>query len=188
MANNGVNFDMSGLDELEKALKDLELVESKKVLRRAVREGAKPVLNDIKSGMKSRWGDNSGALQDSVKLSVSAPKNKKWADVIASIGVFRIRSLEAMAGAWYKKGYVGATNLAYWFEYGVQPHSLGKKSRAGSDERRERDTGGGQHPGIPARPVIRPAMDNNLEIVMHRTQAVLASEIDRVIRKRGRNS
>lgn len=181
MANNSVDFDMSGLDELEKALEDLELVESKRVLRKAAREGANPVLDDVKNGMKSRWGDRSGALQDSVKLSVSAPKNKKWADIIASVGVFRIRSLEELASAWYKKGYIGAPNIAYWFEMGVQPHSLGKRARADRGKGQEE---GSMHPGIPARPVIRHAMDNNVEVVVNRVRNVLAAEIDRVIRKK----
>lgn len=182
MANN-VTFDMSGLDELEKALKELDNVTQKKVLRRAVREGAKPVLDEALSGVRNKWGERSGALHDSVKLKTSAPKNKKWADMIASVGVFRIRALEPLADAWYPGGYIGAPTLAYFFEKGVQPHSLGKKSRAGSESRRGKDTGGGQHPGLPARPVLRQSMDNNVEIVMARTGNVLGREIDKVLKK-----
>lgn len=113
MANN-VTFDMSGLDELEKALKELDNVTQKKVLRRAVREGAKPVLDEALSGVRNKWGERSGALHDSVKLKTSAPKNKKWADMIASVGVFRIRALEPLADAWYPGGYIGAPTLAYF--------------------------------------------------------------------------
>lgn len=181
MANN-VTFDVSGLDDLESALADLGAVSSKKVLRRAAREGAKPILAEAQRGIKNRWGDKSGALHDSVKLSVSMPKNPKFAEAVASIGVFRVRELEQFAEEYYPDGYIGAPNLAYWFEYGIQPHSLGKKSKAKTGK----DTGGGDHPGIPARPVIRPSMDNNVEITINRAKNILAYEIDRITKRLGK--
>ena len=178
MANSS-DVSIEGLDELESALSSLELVAQKKVLRKAAREGMKPALSEAQRGVKSKWGELSGALHDSVRMRISAPKNKKWADVIGSIGVFRIRPLESIAMAWYSKGYVGAPTLAYWFEFGVQPHSLGKRSR----RERGKSTGGGEHPGIPAKPVLRPAMDNNVDIITARTGNVLGHEIDKITKK-----
>jgi hypothetical protein len=174
-----VKFDVPGLDELDRALKSMEVVTQKKVLRKAVREGAKPVLIDAQRGVRQKWGDNSGALHDSIKLRTSAPRNPTWADMIASIGVFRIKAIESIANeAYYNGRYVTAPVLAYWFEYGVQPHSLGKKSRASSG----RSTGGGHHPGINAAPVLRPSMDNNVDIVTRRTANVLKYELDKLAR------
>ena len=172
-----VSYDLSGLDELERALAEMGQVASKKVLRKSAREGAKPAFEEVQRGVRSRWGDNSGALHDSVRLKTSAPRNPTWAEMIASVGVFRIRALEAIANeAYYKGKYVSAPVLAYWNEYGIQPHDLGKKSRAD----RGKETGGGYHPGQSAIPVIRPAMDANVEIMMRRTANVLKSEIDKV--------
>lgn len=179
MANN-VNFDMSGLDELDSALRGMEVVAQKKVLRKAVREGAKPTFNDIQREVKQKWGDNSGALHDSVKLRTSAPRNPTWADMIASIGIVRIRALEAIANeAYYNGKYVSAPTLAYWWEYGIQPHDLGKRSRAD----RGKSTGGGMHPGQQAVPVLRPAMDRNVEIMTRRTANILRYELEKVTGK-----
>lgn len=181
MASSVITFDVAGLDELERALDELELVASKKVIRKAVRKGVDPVLTEIKQSASSRWGEMSGALNDSIKVRVSAPKRQTWADIIASVGVFRLKPIEQLAAAWYPDGYIGAPTLAHWFEYGVQPHSLGGRSRAGTS----RSTGA-LHPGIPAKPVIRPAMDNNVDIVISRTASVLGDEIDRIRNLRNR--
>lgn len=179
MTKNTVSVDSSGFDELDSMFNELELVVQKKVLRKAVREGAKPALADVQAGVLNRWGERSGVLHDSVKLRVSLPKNKKWADAVASVGIFRIRPLEELAKAYYPSGYVGAPTLAHWYEMGIQPHSLGKRSRAD----RGKSTGGGMHPGMPARPVLRSAMDNNVNIITTRTANVLGSAIDKIKKK-----
>lgn len=184
MSKNTVSVDASGFDELDSMFNELELVAQKKVLRKAVREGAQPALTDAKSGVLNRWGERSGALHDSVKLSVSTPKNKKWADAVASIGIFRIRPLEALAEAYYPDGYIGAPTLAYFYEFGTQPHSLAKRSRAGSADRQSKgQDSGGMHPGMPAKPVIRASMDNNVEIITTRTANVLKAAIDKISKK-----
>lgn len=179
-----VSVKTQGFDDIDDMFNDLELVAQKKVLRKAVREGGQPALADAKAGVLNRWGERSGVLHDSVKLRVSLPKNKKWADAVASIGIYRIRPLEALAEAYYPDGYIGAPNLAYWYEYGIQPHSLAKKSRAGSETRSSKgQESGAMHPGMPARPVIRASMDNNVEIITNRTANVLRYEIDRISKK-----
>ncbi|CAM0041804.1 hypothetical protein VPHK394_0008 [Vibrio phage K394] len=181
---NSVSVSAKGFDEIDSLFDELDLVAQKKVLRKAVREGAQPALADAKSGVSSRWGERSGVLHDSVKLRVTVPKNKKWADAVASIGIFRIRPLEELAKAYYPDGYIGAPLLAYWFEFGVSPHSLAKRSRAGSAERQSKgQDAGAMHPGMPARPVIRPSLDNNVEIITTRTANVLKAAIDKISKK-----
>lgn len=181
---NSVSVSASGFEDIDSLFNDLDLVVQKKVLRKAVREGAQPALADAKSGVSSRWGERSGVLHDSVKLRVTLPKNKKWADAVASVGVFRIRPLEELAKAYYPKGYIGAPLLAYWYEFGIQPHSMAKRSRAGSEERRSKgQDAGAMHPGMPARPVIRQSMDNNVDIITMRTANVLKDAIDKISKK-----
>ena len=179
MADN-FTFGLEGLAELEKTMADLEVATQKQVMRSAVRKGMEPVFNQTKAGIKARWGDKSGALHDSVRLKTSSPKNPTWADIIGSVGVFRIRSLEAIAKEFYPTGYyITAPVLAYWFEFGTQPHKLSRKSKAA----RGKDNGGGMHPGMPARPVLRPTMDSNVEITLARTANVLGTAIDRKVGK-----
>lgn len=173
-----VTFD--GFGDLESALKELDNVTQKQIIRKAARIGMKPVFDEVKLGIASRWGDRSGALQDSVKMRVNFPRNATWADVVASVGVFRIRSLEPLAEAYYPGGYIGAATLAYWWEHGIQPHALGKKAKRARGKGQE---SGGMHPGQAARPVLRPTMDANVEIVTARTGNVLAYEIERAFRK-----
>lgn len=177
--SNSFSGDIEGLADLENALRGLEIAAQKKVMRRAARKGMEPVLAQVKAGVNARWGDKSGALHDSVRLKTSTPKNPNWADVIGSVGIYRIRALESIAKEFYPKGYyITAPVLAYWFEFGTQAHSLAKNSKSS----RNRDNGGGRHPGMPAKPVIRPTMDANLEITMARAANVLRTEIDRNVR------
>ncbi|WP_417536334.1 hypothetical protein [Methylophaga sp.] len=175
------SFDLQGLADLESAMKGLEVATQKQVMRSAVRKGMEPVYNQTKINVQSRWGERSGVLHDSVRLRTTAPKNKKWADIIGSVGVYRIRSLEPLAKAYYPTGYyITAPVLAYWFELGTQPHKLSRKSKAA----REKDNGGGLHPGMPAKPVLRPTMDANVEITLTRTSNVLGTAIDRKVGKK----
>lgn len=179
MSSASVDFD--GFDEFEKMLNELENVAQKKVLRKAARIGAQPVLAEVKRGIETRWGDRSGALRDSVRMRVNFPKSATWADVIASVGVFRIRSLEPLAEAYYPGVYIGAATLAYWWEHGISAHALGKRAKR---ERGKHQDIGGMHPGQAARPVLRPAMDANVDIVTARTAAVLGDELDKALRKK----
>lgn len=178
MANN-LDFSIAGLDDLEKDLKMLDFSDQKKVLRKAVRESMQPVLTQTKQQIASRWGDKSGALQESVKLTTSMPKNKKWADVIASVGVFRVAQWNEVANLYYQGGYVGAPTLAYWFEHGIAPHSLTKRAKRARGKNQESKI----HPGIPAKPVLRPTMDANIDIITGRLSNILGREIDKRIGK-----
>lgn len=174
------SFEFEGFDNFEKSLSELDLITQKKVMRKAVRIGMEPVLQQVKAQISSRWGEKSGVLKDSVALRTSAPNKKSWADMIASVGVFRRPSLEELARAYYKNGYIGAPTLAYWFEYGVQAHSLGKKARA---KRGKGQDAGAMHDGIAAKPVLRPVMDANVDLVNIRLANVLGNEIDKAMRK-----
>lgn len=173
-----VSIDIDGFDELEQQLKELEMITQKRVLRSAMRRSAQPVYGAIVANARARWGEKSGVTQESIKLRVKFPKNAKWADVIAEVGVFRIRRLELIAD-----DKMPAPQKAYWLEHGTQPHALGKG--ANLDIGKNQDVGL-QHPGTPAKPVIRPAMDAQVSNALSIQKEFLGQAIDRAIKKQGR--
>ncbi|HIF9075737.1 TPA: hypothetical protein ACX6NV_000568 [Photobacterium damselae] len=169
---------LEGFDDLEWQLKELDNVAQKKVLRSALRKSGAPVLSDVKNNAESQWGQQSGVTQESIKMRVKFPKNPKYADVIAEIGVFRIRGLEKISGE-----YMPAPIKAYWLEHGVQPHALGKGANVSSSKSQE---AGLSHPGYEAKPVIRPSLDDNINQVLNTQKLELNKSITRAIKKKNR--
>ena len=188
---NSATVTIEGLSDLEDMLNELDVITQRKVLRKAARNAMQPVLQQTKQQVSSRWGELSGALEASVLIKTSAPKNKGWADLVASVGIFDVASWKEVANLYYPGGYIGAPTAAYWFEYGVQPHSLTKKARAEQGPSESNRTGrnsrlqdsGRMHPGITAKPVLRPVMDANIDIVNARVSNILGAELDRVLKK-----
>lgn len=176
---NSVTINTQGLDQLERDLNSLGRAASRKVLRTAVKEASQPIYNDAMNGVRSKWGKQTGALEKSIKLRVKTGRRGSWADVYSGVGVYILKGQVNRANRFYGT-YMGAPTLAYWFEYGIKPHELGKGSRAGSSGRASRSTGGGMHPGVGAQPVLRPALDNNINQAIASTAAILRREIDNV--------
>lgn len=173
---------LNGFKELEDALAELEVPVQKKVMRSALREAATPMLNQMKSDIRTFWGEGSGVLEKSVNMRTSFPTVRRGpADGYVNVGVFRIRSLEPIGEAYYGRTYIGAANLAWWLEKGVQAHSLQKKARAGSASRRSKlqDTGA-MHPGIQANPIIRRTFDHGKEEAFNGIKSSLGIKIQRI--------
>ena len=72
------SFDVSGFDELESQLANLDLAVQKKVLREVARTSAQPVLADTRSLYEQNWDHDTGQLGESIKLQVSIPRNPTW--------------------------------------------------------------------------------------------------------------
>ena len=181
-----IDIKLDGFAELEKALGEMTVPTQKKIMRKALRKGGEPLLNKIQSDVESRWGDESGVLRRSVKMRTNFPtKRRGVADGYVNIGVFRIKSLEPMGEAHYGRTYIGAANLAYWFEKGVQSHSLYKKSRARRGDRHAKyQTLGGQHPGIAAQPIMRQDFDAYQDKLLDGVKDVMGAEIEKAWKKR----
>lgn len=177
MANqSNCSFKIKGLAELDKKLGNLQQAASDRILKQAVKEGADPIYDEIREGVIS-WGEETGTLRDSVKVKVR--KSTKYDNVFASIGVFRIKSIEPLPGNPYPV-YIGAPTLAWWFEYGIQPHYLGKKSK----RKTGKVTGGALHPGVPAKPVIRKAIPNNATAATKKISDVLRKKVDQIAKSK----
>lgn len=175
-----MSIDVDGLQELEKQLKQLDLVAQKKVLRKATRESSKPILKKIQQNVTSLGHVDTGLLRESVKTRVTFPKNPSYADVVASIGILKSNSLMRQFGLNPAKD-MPPTNYGYWLEYGVQPHRTGLRSNVSGT----REGSGLMHPGITAKPFIRPAFDTQLNSTVSIQKNVLSKEIDRAIRRQG---
>lgn len=183
-----VSFDVAGFDELEEQLSELEAVVQRRVLREVARTSAMPVLTDTLSLYESNWNHDTGQLGESIKLRVSVPRNPTWADVVASVGVFKNYKVQVAAGK-----ELDAPVYAYWLEHGTNGHSLaagaklreystGKKKREKKRIKRPHQWEGEQHPGIDARPFIRPAFDRHIEDAFEIQRTTLAAAIDRALR------
>lgn len=103
------SFDVSGFDELESQLANLDLAVQKKVLREVARTSAQPVLADTQLLYEQNWDHDTGQLGESIKLRVSIPRNPTWADVVASVGVFKNYKVQVAAGK-----AIDAPVYAYW--------------------------------------------------------------------------
>jgi hypothetical protein len=181
-----VDVNRKGFKELENALAELAVPVQKKIMRSSLREAATPMLSQMKSDIRAFWGEQSGVLEKSVAMRTSFPTVRKGpADGYVNVGVFRIRSLESIGENYYGRTYIGAANLAWWFEKGVQAHSLQKKARAGGSNRSSKLQGhGSMHPGIPANPVIRRTFDQEKEKVIESLKSDLGSKIQRIWAKK----
>ncbi|EHL2773810.1 hypothetical protein KCE64_004806, partial [Salmonella enterica subsp. enterica serovar Hvittingfoss] len=70
--------------------------------------------------------------------------------------------------------------VAWWLEHGVEPHATGGGAKRARDKHQDR---GIQHPGIAAKPFIRPAFDSNLEQIMASQKEALGRLIDKALKK-----
>lgn len=189
VAMDVVDFQLSGFDELEKQLEQLELATQKRILRQAVRESAKPIEDQMRTAFHQQWDDETGQLAGSIATRVTIPRNPTFADVVASVGVYKNRSVQLAAGK-----EIDAPVYAYWLEHGTRAHSLAGSSSlreySAGPRRRERkridrpDQGeGGQHPGITAGPFIRPSFDSRIEASLEIQKTTLSDAIDRALRR-----
>ncbi len=123
---------IKGLSKLGSALQQIPAKYEKNILRGALRAGAKPVEAEVKLNI---WEDT-GEMKSGVKISTSSKGGK----VIAKV---RVTGKHA--------------HIAPWLEFGVAAHRIVAKKGGWLF------TGNGfaksvNHPGIPSRPVFRPAL------------------------------
>ena len=171
-----MTIEMDGFKELERQLGELEIVAQKRVLRQTARASSKPIEADLKQNIQKQNHVDTGNLLESVKTRVTFPQNTNYANVFASTGVFKNRKTMAASGK------MDAPVYAYWLEYGTEAHALGKSAKR---KRGKYQNKGLMHPGIPAKPFIRPAFDSNTEQAISIQKKELSKAIDRAL-ARGR--
>lgn len=132
------NIKVKGLAELQTFLDQLPAKMEANVLRGALRAGAKPILEAAKSAApvgepsetnRKRYKLYAGALKDSIRISGRI--DKRNGNVTASV----------KAGGKTKSG--ADVFYAHMVEFGTKPHVIGD----------------GTHPGVQAKPFMRPALD-----------------------------
>jgi HK97 gp10 family phage protein len=129
-------INVTGLSELQRFLDQLPAKMEANVMRGALRAGMKPVLAQAKANVPVKTGN----LRDTLRISGGI--DKKTGKAIATVKV----------GGKYrgKDGF-----YALWIEFtGAMPHSItGKLSING------RIVSSVSHPGMKAKPFMRPALD-----------------------------
>lgn len=165
---------LDGFDELEKQLQSLSIVAQKRILRTVVKEAAAPLLPKMIANFNGNWNNDTGQLVNSFAIRATIPKNATFADAFASVGVFKNRKVQDASGK-----EMDAPQIAYWLETGVDPHSLGTKARLSTNKGQKK---GRKHPGIPAKPFIRPAFDSNIEQMLGTEKTLLSELIDKALK------
>ena len=129
---------------------------ARRTLRRAVTAAAKPVLAD----MKARAPVGTGLLRESLGTAIRSYRRGRTAVAVLGPRIqFTGRVRKKLKGDAAK---AKPSNYAHLVELGVRPHAVGRGSRilrAGRSPGTKLKQTGGQHPGSPARPFIRPAVD-----------------------------
>ncbi len=165
---------LDGFDELEKQLRSLEAVTQRRILRTVVKEAAAPLLPKMIANFNGNWNNDSGQLVNSFAIRATIPKNATFADVFASVGVFKNRKVQDASGK-----TMDAPQIAYWLETGVDPHSLGTKARLSTNKGQGK---GNKHSGIPAKPFMRPAFDADVERILGAEKTLLSQLIDKALK------
>jgi HK97 gp10 family phage protein len=147
---------VKGLADLQKFLDRLPVKLERNVMRSSMRQGAKLIENDARArapvgppSQKNRrlYGGYAGALRDSIRVGTSARGGKVTAYI--------------RAGGRNKKS--GATVFyPHFLEYGTKAHDISARI-AGWLSFGGRFTKAVEHPGITARPFMRPAMDTQAQ-------------------------
>ncbi|EEY4012824.1 HK97 gp10 family phage protein [Escherichia coli] len=178
-----VTFDLDGFDDLERQLQGLEIMAQKRVLTKVARESAQPLLPKMISNFEANWHSESGQLVNSFAIRVTTPKNATFADVFASVGVFKNRRLLDESGK-----SIDAPVYAYWLETGVEPHSLAASARRKTKKNSGGQSQGNKHPGISAKPFIRPAFDSDVEKMLGTEKRLLGELIDKELQRYARGA
>ena len=166
-----VGIDLKGFDELMQNLERLKSSTQRKVARLAVTAGARIVRNEAKRLVPVRTGN----LRDSISIKVLPYRRTEH--IAARVFASRIRGKQG----WH----------AHLIEFGTAPRYqkpkefkhlspfLAKRAMKESGKR-------GRYTGIgPARPFMRPALDNRRSEILAAYKRILKAGIEREFAKRG---
>ena len=133
--SNAISAEVSGLKELDKAIKQFNANIQLKVLAGAVRESAKPVLNRAKQNLNRISANSSGSVRESMMIKKASKKASG-----NSVKYFVAPNEKSLVAAatyldYYGRGGSGIFH-AQWIELGIPSR------------------------GIKARPFLRPAGDS----------------------------
>lgn len=147
-----IKIDTKGDKELQEYFRRLPPHISRKLVISAARKSARPVVRDAKANLRASWGERSGNLQKSIGTRALPQSSNPQGAIAAGVLIGK-----------GKKGY-----HAHLLEKGVKPG----KRKGKFVFRATRDSGSKRagdiivlreidHPGIKAKPFVRPAIENN---------------------------
>ena len=111
---DGLEIQISGLDRVDKAFKDLEWKVKKRVLKKAVRSGLKPVHEEVKNAAPKDTKSLSRAFKISVDMKPAGDR------VTGNVKVDKKRSYQTGQGRKRPIRYMHFVTL------GTRPHRIGK--------------------------------------------------------------
>lgn len=180
-----IKYEMTGIPELYKALRDIDAKVARKVLKKAIGEAIKPVVKTAMElvpveteTLKKSLGKKiasyksglivtgiAGPRYDKTPKKGKPAKPKKFAKTFTRGGkqVTRI-----------------PTFYAHLVEKGTRPHALGKGSRIARLTKRKVNVNqhGNMHPGSPAEPFMAPALEKNKGTVSLTIMKFMKAAID----------
>lgn len=145
---------MTGVKELERNLKKLELKQAKNVLRASIRAGGRVVVKAARNNLPGNYI----TLRKSLTVKVKRQRSPVYIEAVVGMTVGKT----AKYNGWY--GHI--------VEFGADPHTIPATIKPGSsyknktlklNDKTYRATV--NHPGLPARAFLRPAFENNVKQV-----------------------
>ena len=135
-------------------------------VREPIRQALTEVSNAMLQSAKSRVSVDTGTLRDALTAKVDSQGLR------AEVG---IRGKRAQ-----RKAFHGV-----FVEFGTRPHSLkkGSRSKKGRSAERLANQSGGMHPGMPARPFLHPAFEENKKDGLAKVRAAVQEAIRRAAEK-----
>lgn len=129
---------VKGLAELQAVLSTLPAKMERNIMRAALRQGANVIMGKARENIIAIDAVDTGIMRKGIRVSTEA----KGSTVIA-----KVRATGKHA------------HIASWIEYGVQLHSTIKGAKAKSGK----NPSANPHPGFPANPFLRPALDTEMQ-------------------------
>ena len=133
-----VTTTIKGLAELQAVLNTLPAKLERNIMRAALRQGANVIMRQARENITAIDAVDTGIMRKGIRVSTEA----KGGTVIA-----KVRATGKHA------------HIANWIEYGVEPHSIKKGAKAKSGT----NPSANPHPGFPAKPFLRPALDTETQ-------------------------
>ena len=148
-----IKFKMTGLAELDKAVKTLPEKIQKRVLVGALRAGGRVIAKQAKARVPIKFG------RLKKNIAVIAGKFERGTAIVY---------VHTKPKAWY----------SHMIEFGTKPHAVAKKSNTSSGKQT-----GKMHPGGKAHPYMRPAFDTTHKEVLDAIGQKLADGIIKEVAK-----
>lgn len=162
------------IDGLDDVLSDFNRVvdDIEKESVTALEDSLEPIERQMKSNAMSTFTDgySKGVMVKSISYNISVKDDY----ITATVGVY---DMSRKTGSTERK--IPEPVIAYWYEFGIQPHSTSSGARAENKGRKARKQGTRIHRGSPPRPFLSSAFDAGSENIFNTIADRLNKSIDK---------